>query len=283
MFNFTKKSEKMITTSLRPQVLVEEIHETFNTESERLLEESRNLHAVSGESIELHDKQSRLRNLGFSNTTIKKHNEGPVKLSVLGSENEYKIATNQAIKYFTQKYPFYKFITDESIEKICKKYGLVLGSCDDFTGFVPEKNLLEMERFKIDSSDECCENRHYLADYPHSNISGETYNEILDQAKSGTLKLNYEYKVEYFCDDYIYISNSRGSDFATLKKPLKIAAPLKDFNMTDKKIEGHKIVNDVKDPVVFKPVYFNGHEFYLIVTAWGLEAADPFVVNVKMN
>jgi len=35
--------------------------------------------------------------------------------------------------------------------------------------------------------------------------------------------------------------------------------------------------------VVLKPVVYNKQKYYLIVTAWGLEASDELVVNQKMN
>jgi hypothetical protein len=35
---------------------------------------------------------------------------------------------------------------------------------------------------------------------------------------------------------------------------------------------------EVSDPVVLHPVMFKGIKYYLIITAWGLEASDELVV-----
>jgi hypothetical protein len=69
-----------------------------------------------------------------------------------------------------------------------------------------------------------------------------------------------------------------------MKCPLEIAAPLKDFNMTGAEVNGFKISKiEIPDPIVLKPVIFNNQKHYLIVTAWGLEAADELVVNANHN
>ena len=69
-----------------------------------------------------------------------------------------------------------------------------------------------------------------------------------------------------------------------MKCPLEIAAPLKDFNMTNAEVKGFKISKiEIPDPIVLKPVIFNNQKHYLIVTAWGLEASDELVVNQKFN
>lgn len=52
------------------------------------------------------------------------------------------------------------------------------------------------------------------------------------------------------------------------------------------------ITNDMKllninapilDPIVLQPVYHNNKKHYLIVTAWGIEAEDPLVMNANLN
>lgn len=40
---------------------------------------------------------------------------------------------------------------------------------------------------------------------------------------------------------------------------------------------------EIPDPVVLKPVIYNSQKYYLIVTAWGLEAGDEIVVNSNHN
>ena len=48
--------------------------------------------------------------------------------------------------------------------------------------------------------------------------------------------------------------------------------------------KGHKLENaPILDPIVLQPVYHNNKKHYLIVTAWGIEAEDPLVMNANLN
>ena len=64
-------------------------------------------------------------------------------------------------------------------------------------------------------------------------------------------------------------------------KTLLIAAPKKDFNITDtQEIKKFKLFDKpVPDPVILAPVIGG----YLIVTAWGDEASDPIIQNEINN
>jgi hypothetical protein len=50
-------------------------------------------------------------------------------------------------------------------------------------------------------------------------------------------------------------------------------------------LKGTQIVDKVEipDPIVLKPVCYKKRKYFLIVTAWGLEAADELVVNPNHN
>jgi hypothetical protein len=54
------------------------------------------------------------------------------------------------------KYPNNKFITEESVKKICEKYNLVYSTIDRYIGTVPDKNLTEIANFKINDEDKVC-------------------------------------------------------------------------------------------------------------------------------
>ena len=64
-----------------------------------------------------------------------------------------------------------------------------------------------------------------------------------------------------------------------LKAQLQICAPIKDMDTKGYKLQGHKLIKDIPDPVVLQPIE-NG---YLIVTAWGDEASDPLITNEITN
>lgn len=238
--------------------IVEEIHQTFFTEVDRLLAEAKISKSLETNKSDLIDKAKRLRELGFTSTTevIEGHEE-ILRLNELERINDEKVILIQAIEYFSQKYPQYKFITKESIKLICDKYKLVFGSVNKYIGSVPMENLEHMEQFRIDDSDRAYyRSTHFVVVDSTELISFEQYT-------LGTQR--YDQFYNYY------------------KSSLQIAAPITQFDMRNSQVEDFKIVNLPKDPVVFQPVCFENREYYLIVTAWGKESGDSLVVNEKLN
>lgn len=232
--------------------LVEEIHTEFDTEVDRLLASAK-IYLESNKDAVIIDKASRLKNLGFTQA----------KETTLGEKAKEEKTMHdkvaRAIEYFSFKYPNYKFITEESVQKICAKYNLIYGSVEEYTGVVPCRNLEHIEKFKIEEKDECGEQ--WFRFRPSDNYcEGTRVPEIKQES--------WQYG--------IYVRNL----------PLEIAAPPKDFTERARKnVKGFKIESRIRipDPVVIKPVHFEGSKFYLIVTAWGEEASDDLVVNQKFN
>lgn len=122
--------------------IIAEIHNDFDTASERLLQEAKD--------IVLQDtgKGDRLRQLGFASAKPVKDVEETRK-----AQHEAR-QLGERVSYFTQWYPHNKFITEAAVEKICEKYGLFFASAQYYKGDVPEKNLVEMERFVLRKEDE---------------------------------------------------------------------------------------------------------------------------------
>lgn len=257
--------------------IIEEIHESFYTEVDRLLASAKIANSLDTDKQDLLDKCVRLKSLGFNNTKEVKEAEAEIaRLDALKAENEAKKTITEAINYFSFKYPNYKFITEESVKKICAKYGLVYGEISKYIGTVPDKNLKHIEDFKVAEEDECCfERMERFSAWGDSIIRMEYKNRIQLNAKMKHSGAQYE--------DFRFAA-SLGARLSEDVCPLEIAAPLKDFNMTDSEVKDFKISKiQVPDPVVLKPVVYNKRKYYLIVTAWGLEASDELVVNQKMN
>jgi hypothetical protein len=250
--------------------IIEEIHETFYTEVDRLLAEAKILKPVETDYEALINKAERMRALGFTGAKdVKKANDELARLSALKKENEAKQLLKEAIEYFTFKYPNYKFITDESVKKICAKYNLVYGDVENYIGDVPEKNVQHMEAFKIDDRDRC-----YVSEYNSLYSFKPTINLI-------TYQEYLKYKVVNKGVNGFIIGSGFEKQYAS---PLQIAAPVKDFNTTNMEVKNFKLSKiEIPDPVVFCPVLYKGVKFNLIVTAWGDEASDEIVVNQKMN
>jgi hypothetical protein len=240
--------------------LVKEIHESFFTEVDRLLAEAKITPYIDPDLKQGENIYKRLVSLGFHNT--KTCNEVENKAKTLDDINE-KISINEsivnAITYFSKKYPKYKFITEESVKKICKKYGLVYGIVRKYTGEIPIKNLEEIEAFKVDDIDI---SYHIEAQSTTSFNTSVTPNVSKKKAELAQGNSHSWIKIH--------------------KASLEIAAPVKDFNLNSTELKDFKlqdIPRHVPDPVVLQPVIYNDVKYYLIVTAWGLEAEDELVIN----
>jgi hypothetical protein len=255
--------------------LVEEIHETFYTEVDRLLAGALQVKSLDTDKGELIEKCKRLKALGFSNTKEVKEAEIEIKrLDNLGKENELNKELTEAINYFSFKYPNYKFITEDSVKAICQKYNLIYGEIANYIGSVPDKNLKQMEEFAISEKDECG-----FSKMVSTRFWGSELNNGYDSFESIKIKKEEDLKMR---DRVDYLAAGFREVYG--KCPLEIAAPIKDFNMDGMEVKNHKISKiEIPDPIVLKPVIYKGKKHYLIVTAWGLEASDEIVVNQKMN
>lgn len=240
-----------------PQVVLD-IHNEFFNAGERLLNEAKaivaNIHINNPEKIE------KLNSFGFENT--KESKDAAIK-QLKKQEQEM---LSQAIMYFSVRYPKNKVITDEVIKQICDKYSLVFGENSQYKGFVPEKNLNEIEDFFKRHEDE----RYVYGYYDFSRWgSGSSLfiktskAEFERQKKSGLISMNI---------------------IRRYNASLKICAPLKDMETDGYELKGHILVKEIPDPIVLLPKkHENGQQLYIILTAWGDEASDPMVVNEKNN
>lgn len=289
MFKLFKKAVSNETIVAEPKAnlkgksvneVIEEIHETFYTEVDRLLASALVANSLDTDKDELIEKCNRLKALGFSNTQEVKEAEKEIaRLDNLKRDNEAKKTLIEAINYFSFKYPNYKFITEESVKKICAKYSLVYGEISRYTGTVPNKNLAQMEEFKVVEDDECF----IEEDLMFSNWNG--WSSMRKKFKSfATWKQEKEMEKDMRYYGLRMSSFDHRIRSINMKCPLEIAAPVKDFKMEGMEVKDFKISKiEIPDPIVLKPVIFNNQKHYLIVTAWGIEASDEAVVNQKMN
>jgi len=266
----SKTSEKLVETLKKSETksekqLIEEIHEDFMTEVDKLLAEAKITREVKTDKGNLLNKSEQLKKLGFvSAKDVKDAEEEENRLAALRIENDRKESLIKTINYFTKKYPSYKFITEASVIRICEKYGLIYGPVNKFIAEVPQKNLEEIAKFKVQSEDMCYVEESYYR------RGGSTDIRIVDSRK---------YNNQYSSDE-----NFRYNYYQI---PLEIAAPKSNFDTSGMELKGFKLTQitkrEIPDPIVLQPVFHNGTKHYLIVTAWGAEASDSEVVNEKMN
>lgn len=307
-----KKGTKTIFVDKTDKEIIEEIHESFYTEVDRLLEFANIKKVEEPINEKVVEKSSLLHKLGFKKSAAHRiAAQEALKNQDVDSINWKKEKLKEAILYFQQKYPQYKFITEESVNKICETYGLVYTSVDKFIGDVPEKNAVQIKNFKIDDSDKLkgyfeIEIKQREIDFVDRNnvmsnhdmymarhmgtieydvskrfVTAKEQPDIFDEALRLLSRVN-DWQARQEIRD---ISNDC---YKLMNAPLEIAAPIKDFDMKDLKQEGNKlveqkVVREIKDPVVLQPVTYKGEKHYLVVTAWGDEASDELVVNQKMN
>lgn len=259
------------TNSKKDLSIIKEIHNSFYTEVDNLLASAKNANSLETDKQQLIDKCERLKSLGFVSTKEVVEAETEIsRLSRLSEENRRKEDLIGAINYFSVKYPQYKFITEESVKTICSRYNLVYGESSKYIGTVPDKNLQQMEDFKISENDEC-----YIQE------SSWGYREL------------YVNKINISFNNYNFEKNAKHTPYyygdisvEFKKSPLEIVAPVSDFNMNVQEIENFKLVDkriEIPDPIVLKQIFYGNTKYYLIVTSWGLEASDENVVNERMS
>jgi hypothetical protein len=253
MFKFLNTLPAKVTELTKPRVTIEEIHEAFNTEVDRLLEYA-NVRPAPISYTDQEAKADRLLKLGFnSSSDVTKVKDIQLKRQQVAQELHDKDKLISAINYFSMHYPNYKFITEASVKVLCNKYGLIYGPVSRFKGDVPAKNLEQIEKFKV--KDEDC-----VYQYRHDSWSGNPYFMLGSYAHAKANSIRYQ------------------------KQTLEIAAPMKDFDTTGMELKDFKLeVIPPKDPIVLCPVLHGNTKHFLIVTAWGPEATDELVVNQKFN
>jgi len=272
----TKQNNEVVVTELpknkTTNQIIEEIHESFYTEVDRLLEGTKVIKSTKTKYEALIKKSEELKALGFTNTKeCIEANKEIARLNEIKEYNKNNEELNKVILYFQQKYPLNKFITEDSVKKICEKYNLIYSTIDKYIGTVPDKNLKEIQNFKLKEEDSC-----YLLETFTFGYSGT----IILKNKFCNFK---QYKDYLDRNNDFRISNENMRERITICK-LEIAAPLKDFNTTDSKVKDFKLSTiEIPDPVVLQPVIYNNNKYYLILSAWGDEASDPLVINEINN
>lgn len=232
--------------------IIEQIHREFFSASEEIVREARQI--INNLPQTNASKAERLRAIGFGNTQEavedkQKHN----------AEEKANTAIETAL-YFTNAYPMYRYIDDAAIDRICKKYNLVFGESNRYKGFIPDKNLKDIEAFKIKEED-CFYGHEWRSfiDY-RTMLTEDSYQRYINQRSNSPIPYHHD-------------------SITKLIDTLYICAPLKDMDMTNARLDGRRII-EYPDPIVLRRVRGGG---YLIITAWGDEASDPEVVNSKMN
>jgi len=244
MFNLLKKAAAKKQDT---RAIIEQIHNEFNTAGDTALKEARDIISRTGSPNE---KAARLKSIGFTSLP---------EVSKMNHEiiiNKINEGLEEALSTVSVRYPQYKFITIDMANSICKKYGLVIGDISLYRGFVPEKNLSEIEKF-----------------YGQNNELSTTY--YRRREISSPMELSK--------GTYDALLSAGIGNVTKNRRPLSIAAPIKYMNAVGYKLNGNFLEKEIKDPIVLAKIKVGRVDLYCIVTAWGDEASDEIVVNNKNN
>lgn len=232
---------------------VDQIHADFDSAQERLVAEATRI--VNKKPVDLIEKGERLKSIGF--TSAKPVSISEVVLSRIAQSKEFL----SNLSDYQVRYPDYKFITDSEVERLCKKYGLVFGPANKYIGDIPEKNIREIESFRLLEEDYIVKDETftfttYVGSIFHSGRWADT-----DPRPNIDFGVTYEKSPE------------------KIKPDFKIVAPKKDFDTSNMTLKGYVLEENLPDPIVLQPVKGG----YLIVSKWGIEGNDESLTNELMN
>jgi len=277
-------------------ITAKEIHADFYGAEERLFVDAVGISKTIYNPASA--KADRLKKIGFGKSKAIKDSEDFHKKRGISQQ------LISAIEYFRTYYPQYKFITEDEVKVLCAKYGLLLGDAASFTADMPEKNLQDIERFKLRKED--WREKLSFSWYDSSQINRMWFDEapmwptpqdsgILGIVQSKTRRsgsqVNYDrlqaYAQALFAQPRMQIGFDPYGNTESKKKTgkeqpaFKICAPKEDFDTRGFVVQdGYKLIYD---PIVLQPLSKDGIEGYLIVTAWGDEASDEIVINHTSN
>ncbi len=261
--------------------IIAEIHHSFNTVGDKLLADAQA--TLDGSDKIIIDKGQRLLDAGFVNT----------KQVKLVQEQAQKVAQATAqralILDYALRYPTNKFITREHVDQIAAKYNLVVGDVSAYTGFVPDKNLREIEAFGKRVSTKDMPHGHVkILKWSHESVDTRDKKRIAEMWPGLLIPDNAEQlNFRYSRNEGSINMNGNNVYFESCQMipgtSQLIVAPMADMKMDGLSfIKGHWVKATTKhfpDPVVLQPVKGG----FLIVTAWGEEASDPLVFNEQLN
>lgn len=262
-------------------LVVQQIHKEFDIAGEQLLAESLAI-IEKAEKVD-ENKAYRLDGVGFSNNPLIK------KVKEIEEEIRTPKQIAETVLKYKNNFPAYKYISKSDVEKICKKYNLVHGNTEQYIGFVPEKNLMEIETFKnlnrIRNEKRFYINEIYFSYRTVEPLQCKHIEDFLKVNNSCVIADSIEHVNRFLSRD---MHNGYANVSLTINKHTElpifdICAPKKDMISNDKyaKLKGlfGTTFKYIPDPVVLYPVEYG----YIIVTAWGDEASDPLVTNEQMN
>jgi hypothetical protein len=260
--------------------LIFEIHHEFDTASSNLLKFAYD----TRQQIKEDDKAERLRTLGFTKLHRVVVNDENKRIL-----NDIKTSVD-IIEHYQKKYPFQKFVTEDQLNRICKKYGLIYAPVNHYLKDVPEKNLKEIESVPVLKISDYPEGKFFIRYIGDSFTKGTTKKQkkIYKKGISVRGEINDGWRaMEAFTKatglNCVDTNRYWKMDRAEISG-LFIAAPKSHFDLDGLNQSSPFSFNLFKpviekDPIVFR--YVKGG--IQVLSKWGLEASDEELVNAIEN
>lgn len=270
---FFNKKQNQTDTLLQERAIVEAIHREFDEAGEKLLQEA--LAIINKGTDDVH-KAMRLKKLGFTSAEIVTKTEPQQKLIEISEKDA------ELVQYYRQTYPFLKFLKEEQLDAICKKYNLIYAPVANYIGDVPEKNLREIEQAQpLKKEDEIKPLSFWESEVGRdlSLLSFGIIGTSLFTKQTNEKMATKEKKRKENISAIKPIEKLQSPRTFNDKRGLFIAAPQSHFNLEGLKNEGLGFFKEVKDPIVFR--YVRGG--IQVLSKWGLEAYDEALINPINN
>lgn len=234
---------------------IEEIHSSIDNAVDRLKNISTCYLEQSSEVVveNFSDDAEKLSELGFKNISkvLENNTKKQQYQTTISNKKKLKnksISISQDIVYYSEIYPFHKFIYYSQLISICEKYNLVLGSVEFYNGDIPKKNSDEIINFNYGACDRNVYLTNELPIFKQTFRTGARSNLYICAPSKDFVKGLTKIGVEVFKGEHTKIS---------LKSYIeKKRAP--------------------KDPIVLLPVWscLEKQLGFIVISKWGLEAND---------
>ena len=272
MFNPFKSKYEAPQSKETVTAVIEEIHNAFDIAADQALAEANRILSQKSdpEEIALGEK---LVKAGFTNVPLAAKVAEKIK-----ADEEAKKRAN-VVRIYQGAYPQYKFIFLDQVVSICEKYGLVMGTADQYKGDIPKKNINEILAFDVLSED-----KYFHTSYISllMGVNEDLMRNIRRNARSyfrseKELRSMFDEKIETD-NDIIWGGGTSGVSYR--KVPFFICAPRNDMGADEyTNQEGVFLTKEYPDPIVLHYV----QDGFLVVSKWGIEGDDPALTNEKMN
>lgn len=262
------------------QLIVEQIHKSFDEAQDVLLKEAKS--TIKANIVKDTEYVKKMHKLGFVNS--KPVVEAKRKLEAAMASNEKA----ELILYYKDTYPLLKFLTVEKLDEICKKYNLIYAPVDRYLEAVPMKNAEDIfasqELKKKDKMEE--QYKVVITDWKKWNKKATKEDtEFIEKWRDGLTHSGLSMTSKLPSGKMDWPTFKACTEFEKENMDgLFIAAPESHFNLEGLTKKGERSFFQkerikVNDPIVFR--YVKGG--IQVLTKWGLEANDPELANPLDN